>query len=296
MKKYNISKEYGIYRRIVPPFNKKVIEFSRIFLSNDLSKYKDIEIRKELLKTTYNDYINLYIFTPLNIKTDKVMLYIHGGAFVYKGYSKHYELCSKYAKEGFCKVVYVDYRLAPLYKYPTPISDCYKAYEWIIENANKLEIDVNKIIVGGDSAGGCLTIDVVNSAINSNNILPNSQMLIYPVLDKRMITNSMKEYVDTPMWNAKLNKKMWECYLGGQDYTSPMEITDLSKMPNTYIETAYYDCLRDEGIEFANRLRNSGIKVTLNETKNTMHGFDIKNCDITNEAVKSRVNFIKSVN
>lgn len=295
MMKYNISREYGIYRRIIPPFNKKIIELSRIFLSNDISKDNDIEIKKETLKTIDNNYIDLYIFIPKNINTDKVMLYIHGGAFIYKGYSKHYSLCSRYAKEGECKVIYVDYRLLPEYKYPIPIMDCYRAYEWIIENASELGIDVNKIIVGGDSAGGCLTVDVVNKAINSNNIIPNSQMLIYPLLDKRMITKSMSEYTDTPMWNARLNKKMWELYLDGADYVSPMEISDLSKMPNTYIETAEYDCLKDEGIEFANKLKDNGIKIILNETKGTMHGFDIKDCDITNEAVKCRVNFIKTV-
>ena len=294
MKKYNISKDYGIYRMLVPPFNKKIIELSRLFLSN---KFEDEEVivKKEILKVDEECFIDLTLFIPKNVKTDKVMLYIHGGAFIYSGYSKHYKLCSRYANEGECKVVYVDYRLLPEYKFPVQVNDCYKAYEWIIENAEKLEIDVNKIIVGGDSAGGCLCVDVVNKAISNNNIIPNSLMLIYPLLDKRMVTKSMLEYTDTPMWNAKLNKRMWDLYLGGSEYVSPMEIEDLSKMPKTYIETAYYDCLRDEGIEFANRLRLSKVEVILNETVDTMHGFDIKDCDITNEAVKCRVNFIKSI-
>lgn len=298
MNKYNISDEFGSYSKFSSPFNKLLFPISSLalyFNKKSLKSDNDIRVTVEKIKSYDNKEINIYIFEPINFKTDKVLLYMHGGGFAFRGYAKHYSLCRRYALEGNCKVVYVDYRLAPKHQYPIPSLDCFYAYEWIIKNANKLQIDINKIIVGGDSAGGCLAVDVTLKAIEENLVKPCYQLLIYPVLDKRMNTNSMKIYTDTPVWNAKLNKRMWKYYLGDKEYISPNEIEDLSNMPSTYIETAEYDCLHDEGIEFANKLINSGIKVTLYETKQTMHGFDFKDCPITEDAILNRIKALKSI-
>lgn len=69
-----------------------------------------------------------------------MILYIYGGGFVFKGYASHYHLCSIFADKCHCKVIYIDYRLAPKYKYPIPLNDCFSAYKWIIENADYLKI------------------------------------------------------------------------------------------------------------------------------------------------------------
>lgn len=298
MKKYNISKEFGIYRKFKPPFGKPLFSIAEFALSNDLlvsRSDENIKITKKKLKTKDNDEIKIYIYEPLKVETDKILLYIHGGGFAFKGYGKHYYMCKRYALEGNCKAVYVDYRVAPKHQYPIPVEDCYRVYKWIIENAIDLKIDINKIIVGGDSAGGCLSVDVTRCAIKDNIVKPCLQMLIYPVLDKRMITKSMQEYTDTPMWNSKLNHKMWEYYLGGKEYISPNEIQDVSNMPDTYIETAEYDCLHDEAIEFAEKLKNVGVKVEVYETKQTMHGFDIQKSEIAEAAILNRIKILKEI-
>ena len=245
-KKYNISDQYGTYSKISSPFNRILFPISSLALyttKKELKSNNDIKVSTINITSYDNKEIKLYIFEPINFKTDKVLLYIHGGGFAFKGYSKHYKLCKRYALEGKYKVVYVDYRLIPKYSYPIPSMDCYHAYKWIIDNANTLNIDINKIVVGGDSAGGCLAVDVSVKAIEENLIKPCYQLLIYPVLDKRMNTNSMKMYTDTPIWNAKLNRKMWKYYLNNKEYISPNEMSDVSKIPNTYIETAEFDCL-----------------------------------------------------
>lgn len=298
MKKYTISEEFGILKKVIPPFNKTLFRVAELVLT-ERSKYlksdDEVDIFKEQIKTDDGKFINLYVYEPKKIETDKILLYIHGGGFVYEGNSTHYKHCRRYALEGNCKVVYVDYRRAPKYCYPIPGNDCFSAYKWIIDNADKLNIDINKIIIGGDSAGGCLAVDTALRAIKEKIAVPCYQLLIYPVLDKRMITKSMQEFTDTPMWNAKLNKKMWKVYLKDQEYISPNEADNLNMVPDTYIETAEFDCLHDEGIVFADKLRKSGIKVQLNETKETMHGFDMVNCEITENAVKQRIEVLKSV-
>ena len=111
-----------------------------------------------------------------------------------------------------------------------------------------------------------------------------------------MNTESMKKYTDTPIWNSVLNKKMWDLYLKNTtDYISPGEMEDVSFMPKTYIETAEYDCLHDEAIEFAEKLKKEKIDVFINETKNTMHGFDMKNGKITKRVVSERMELIKKI-
>lgn len=190
-------------------------------------------------------------------------------------------------------MIYVDYRLAYTHPYPTPMEDCFHAYKWILQNAKMLQINPNKIMVGGDSAGGCLALDVTFKSIDKKLPIPYKLMLVYPVCDQRMITKSMQEYIDTPMWNAKLNKEMWNIYVGNRTYISPNEHTDFSIFPPTYIETAEFDCLKDEAIELSQKLIEQNISVTLNNTIGTMHGFDIISCKTTENAIQQRINFLK---
>lgn len=298
MKKYNISNEYGIYAKITPPFNRILFPISSLVLElvpKMLKSSGEVKITKKRMETIDGNSINLYIFAPVKTKTDKVLLYIHGGGFAFKGYFCHYNLCQRFAGEANCKVVYVDYRLSPKYQYPVPLNDCFDAYKWILKNAGKLKINADKIIVGGDSAGGCLAVDVALKAIQKNLARPCYQMLVYPVLDKRMATRSMKMYSDTPMWNSRLNRKMWKYYLGNSYYISPNERLNLSNMPPAYLETAEYDCLHDEGIEFAKKLMDQGIPVELYETKQTMHGYNIKNGSITEKAIQKRIQVLKDI-
>lgn len=296
--KYNISKEFSLKYRIKYPFNKivfaisnPILTLSKIFIRNT----KDVKVKKYLIKTKDNKKIPIYLYTPQKIKTDKIFLYLHGGAFIFKGNPKHFSLCERYSKEVGMKVVYVDYRTAPKYKYPIPIYDCFAAYKWIIENSKELNINKNKIIIGGESAGGCLTLDVTFKALRENISKPYFNMLIYPTVDKTMSSLSMKKYYDTPVCNSHIVKKTWEIYLNGQEYISPLEEKDLSVLPPTYIETAEFDCLHDEAIMFADRLKEANVPVEVNETKQTMHGFDNQKCKITETAIKRRINALKTL-
>jgi len=299
-KKYDISDEFGIFKLYKLPFNEVTFRASNKLLDilpkRFLKSDKDVKITKNTIKTSDKSKVNIYIFENKKKKSDKVFLYIHGGGFVYKASKNQYDLCKRIAEKEAYKVIFVDYRLAYEYKFPTSINDCFDTYKWIIENKEKLQIDENKIVIGGDSAGGCLVLDVVKKAIDENIVIPRYMFLLYPVLDKRMKTESIKKYTDTPIWNSVLNRKMWELYLSnGEKYTSPNEIKDLSKYPDAYIETAEFDCLHDEAIEFSDKLKKIGKNVILNETKHTMHGFDMKECKITEEVLRIRLQVLNSL-
>ncbi len=292
--KYPINDEFGIYKIYKIPFDERIFENADKLMSvlpRMLKGTEKVTINTETIKSYDGEEINIYIFEPKEIDTQKIFLYIHGGGFVYRGAKNHFDFCKKLAEEGLCAVVYVDYRLAYKYKYPIPVEDAFSAYEYVLKNGK-----YSKIIIGGDSAGGCLAIDVIRKAKELKLGIPDYLMLFYPVLDKRMNTESMKKYTDTPIWNAVLNKKMWELYLEGNDtYISPGEMIDVSFMPKTYIETAEYDCLHDEAIEFVGKLKEANIDVVLNETKETMHGFDMKNGKITQKIINERMEIIKEI-
>lgn len=211
----------------------------------------------------------------------------------------HKHLICEYALQTPCKVVFVDYRLAPKHAFPVGVEDCYAAYLWVLNHAKQLKIDTNKIAISGDSAGGNLATAVCLMARDRNTLNICFQMLIYPVTDATQTSESIKRYVDTPVWNSKLNQKMWEVYLKNTPdilnaYASPMQAASLKGLPDAYIEVAEFDCLHDEGIAYANALKQNQIDVELYETKQTIHGFEIAtDSEIVKTSVKRRVTALK---
>lgn len=226
------------------------------------------------------DLIPIRIYEPESIgKKCPCLVYFHGGAFVIHAATYHWKLANLYALRTPCKVVFVDYRLAPQYPFPVGLEDCYSTLQWVYHHAESLGIDRTRIAVGGDSAGGNLAAAVTQLARDRREISPCFQMLIYPAVDARMQTASMREFQDTPMWNAKLNRKMWEIYLpapvSNRGYASPMEAEFLANLPDAYIEVAELDCLRDEGINYGKALEQAGSRVAIYQSKGTIHGFEM---------------------
>ena len=300
--KYNISKEFfPLYYFSAPAVHPRIAGFFGSMLKppRKIFRDKDLDVYTEIIDGYYGGKIKVYVMSPKScVENMPCLVYYHGGGFVYGASSNHYYLCKEYALKANCKIVFVDYRLAPKYQFPIPAEDCYAAYVWTLENPENLGIDKSKIAIGGDSAGGCLTAAVALMARDRELVKPLFQMLIYPVTDRRMITESMKNFVDTPMWNGRLFVKMWEGYLGNSEhehieYASPVEAPSLENLPDTYMETAEFDCLRDEGIMYGEMMEKSGVPVTFYHTKGTMHAFDGKRSAPTTErAIEERLKYI----
>ena len=121
----------------------------------------------------------------------------------------------------------------------------------------------------------------------------------YPVTDEGQNTPSMKQFADTPLWNSKLNAKMWKMYLKGvpplqRKNASPAAASSFAGIPPTYVEVSEYDCLRDEGIAFAMALQENRIATQLYQTKGTVHGFEIaEQNEIALESVARRIKALK---
>jgi len=267
-------------------------------------KNRDCElcITKESVRSYDGADISVFIMDPYGLEeSSPCLVYYHGGGFFFEGAGYHYRLAKEYALMCECRVIFVQYRLAPKYPHPTPAEDCYAALRWTFAHAERLKISPEKIAVGGDSAGGALSAAVCRMAQDRGTELPLFQLLIYPVTDRRMHYESCQSYTDTPMWNAGLSAKMWEGYVQNENapdlvYASPMEADRFDGLPAAYVETAEFDCLHDEGIAYANALRDAGVHVALNETKGTMHGFDIvKNAPTTKAARSERIGYMRTM-
>ena len=194
-----------------------------------------------------------------------------------------------------------DYRLAPKYKYPTAPNDAFDTYCWLRTQADTLGIDKNRIAVCGDSAGGNLAAVVCLMAADNGVPAPIAQMLLYPVTDHRMMTESMKKYPDTPLCNSRDIVKYYAMYLPKGNlphlpYLSPLLADSLTGLPPAYVEVAEFDCLHDEGLAYAEALHKAGVLVQCHEVKGSMHGYDIAtDSQLVKELLARRVSFFNSL-
>ena len=178
-----------------------------------------------------------------------------------------------------CVGVSVEYRLAPESPYPGPIEDCYAGLAWVHANAGELGIDADRIGVGGASAGGGLAAALALMARDRGEVSVAFQLLIYPMLDDRQLTDS--SHWDDPIWPPSANRYGWTAYLGeakgGDDvshYAAPARATDLAGLPPTLISVGGLDGFCDEDIDYALRLRHAGVPVELHVYPGAPHGFD----------------------
>lgn len=250
---------------------------------------------------SYDGYkVPVTVLCPENsVKDAPCLIYFHGGGFVFPADETQYKNAERYAIGAGCRIVFPDYRLCPEYAYPAAHEDCFAVYKWVIDNAEMLGIDRNRVAVGGDSAGGNLAAGVLLMARDRGVELPCFQMLIYPVTDRRMNTESAKTITDAPVWDSRHSEILWQWYTpelkqGEFCYASPNEAESLNGMPDTYIEVADFDSLRDEGIEYAKRLSAAGVNVQFCFNKGTVHGFEYAgDTPIVMESIKRRCEVLK---
>lgn len=287
--KYNIDSQLKKFC-IKIPFKSPLISISHapMMLMLKFVKMKGVNVKKA---SAYGCPVD--IVEPDGIDENApCLVFCHGGGFGFKAAPHHKSLALKLAKEVGCRVICPDYRLLPDHVYPKAREDVIKAYRYACEHFPKSDLAVM-----GDSAGGTLTTYILYDAEKAGLKAPKLQMLLYPVIDAECVTNSMKIYTDTPLWNAVNNREMWKLYLNGANINeaSPMQMELPKNIPDTYIETAEFDCLHDEGIAYAARLTEAGANVEVYQTLGTPHGYDIAGgSKIMKMCMERRVNALKT--
>lgn len=299
--KYNIHEDYRIKFTFSSSTGLIRIAAGLSALANRfMPRPEGIISRKTKIKSLDGTPFELEIFTPEGIdRPAPCVIYFHGGGFVLGCNPLQERLLFGITKEVPFILISVDYRLALDHPFPAGVEDCYAAVLWTAKNAAKQGIDPERIAVVGDSAGGALAAAVTQMARDQKGPKICYQMLLYPVTDCSMSTHSANEYVDTPIWNAIANRKMWQVYLRNTEepispYASPMQAETLRNLPPAYVETAEFDPLHDEGVNYATRLQSDGVDVILNNTRGTVHGYDLlKENDILKESLTHRAQAMK---
>lgn len=245
-------------------------------------------VKKELRVTARDgEVIGGYMLEPEGSEGERMtaMLYCHGGAFFMPILPSSLELAAHYASTLHCRVFMPEYRLTPKYPYPTPVNDCYDTLKYV----SGLDIvDTRRVIIYGESAGGCLAAETLHMCRDEGLLEPIAAMLIYPVADNGQDYPSLVNY-EHATWSREANLNMWELYLKGVDlnaapYAVPMQQEDYSDYPPVYLEPAEMDTLCDQDIALADRMRKAGVEVSGEVIPGAYHGFD---GDLESELVKS---------
>ena len=206
-----------------------------------------------------------------------LLVFFHGGGWVIGDLDSHDNICRSLTNRSGQAVLSVDYRLAPEDPFPAGLGDCIQATRWAHANAAELGVDPDRLAVGGDSAGA-------NFAAVIAHVAPAPiafQLLVYPVTDCRMNTDSYKQNAEGYFLTKSSMQWFVDHYLAGDGGSvgdprvSPLLVSDevLAQSPPALVITAGFDPLRDEGVAYANRMAALGVKVSHVEFTGQFHGF-----------------------
>ena len=220
--------------------------------------------------------IRARVLTPQGT-AQSVMVYYHGGGWVV-GNIDDYDLVGRHLAEK-CNaiVVMVDYRKSPEHKYPVPMQDCYAALNWVEANRKKIGADKLPLIVAGDSAGGNLSAVMAQKTVAENGPKIDLQVLVYPVTDGRMQSESFTAEDKQLFLNAELMTHFWEQYCDPAQRenadASPLLTDDVSTVAPAIVLTAEFDILVDEGKAYADKLAAADKLVAYKCFAQQMHTF-----------------------
>lgn len=223
------------------------------------------------------------VYLPREKETDglPVMLFFHGGGWVTESIDNYERICARMAVATNHIVVSVGYRLAPEYKFPVGLEDCYAVAKELY-TGKIAGIDPEQITVIGDSAGGNLAAALSLLARDRGEFLPKRQILIYPALygdysdaspypsvrengsDYLLTSGKMRDYIELYASSEKDKKN---------PYFAPLLAEDYKNQPKTLILTAEFDPLRDEGEDYGRKLSEAGNEVEIHQISDALHGY-----------------------
>lgn len=207
------------------------------------------------------------------------MIYYHGGGFMMPLQGMMLRNAAYYAEHTGLSVFLPEYRYVPKVPCRTVMEDCFFLVKQMKEQEEKYQIDMEKLIIYGDSAGAALAAGVTHQMRNHKMPPAAGQMLIYPATDCHYGRYASMETYRYAVWPRKSNIYMWKLYLKGADpdtikLAAPLNMENFTGLPLAYIEPQEMDVLCDEGIAYAKKLKEKGSLFELNIIEGSYHGFD----------------------
>jgi acetyl esterase len=235
------------------------------------------EVRDETISGLGGE-IPLRIYGPDSVgESLPILVYAHGGGFVFCDLDSHDELCRSIANRIPALVVSVAYRLAPEDRWPAAADDFYAATQWAAHNASSLGGDPGRVVVGGDSAGGNLAAVAALMARDRGGPALAAQFLLYPVLAADFDTESYRLF-GRGYYNPKPAMQWyWDQYVPSvtdraHPYAIPLN-ADPHGLPPAVVVIAGHDPLRDEALAYTAALEAAGVPVVRAQFDGAIHGF-----------------------
>lgn len=298
-------------RSLVPPVNDETLELMRKLTVAEVPGREPVDLTaggavrvRELTITTVDADLALTVLSPAEGPGPwPLIYYLHGGGMVAGGRHLGLDDLLPYAAAGGAVVASLEYRRAPEYPDPTPVTDCYNGLHWCADNAESLQIDPAHIIVTGTSAGGGLAAGITLMARDKGFPKVSHQVLVCPMLDDRFETPSSRMLDDDGTWDRNGNLYGWTALLGARRgtadvsyYAAPARAKDLSGLPRTFIDVGSAEGFRDEAIQYAMKLSEAGVNVDLHMWGGGFHGFEnIAQAAVSQVAAATRAEFLRRV-
>eukprot|EP00276_Gloeochaete_wittrockiana_P007530 CAMPEP_0184643988 /NCGR_PEP_ID=MMETSP0308-20130426/785_1 /TAXON_ID=38269 /ORGANISM="Gloeochaete witrockiana, Strain SAG 46.84" /LENGTH=300 /DNA_ID=CAMNT_0027072273 /DNA_START=319 /DNA_END=1221 /DNA_ORIENTATION=+ len=250
------------------------------------------KVEEHMIPTSDGKEIRAWVYSPfdggntsrqhrsLKAASLPAFVFVHGGGWV-KGTLKIADPTMRFlANKVHCKVVSIEYRLAPEHKFPRPLLDAYEAVKWVLRHGRSFGIDTTRVAIGGESAGGNIAASAALLLRDQDPSLPRlrHQLLVYPVTNYDFTTQSYEWYQQGYGLTNDDMQWYWEMYLPsprqGSDWrASPLKATSFTGLPPATIVLAECDVLHDDGALYADAIRSAGGRVLLLDYPGMVHGF-----------------------
>lgn len=222
--------------------------------------------------------IPVRFFKPSMHALHPIIIYGHGGGFVYGSLDSHDALCRRLALRTNCSVLAVDYSLAPQYKFPAAINDFHSVYNWVFSNKKDFNVLNNSIIFAGDSSGANIATATTCRLIKEGAFLPLSLILITPVLDLSFSSKSDNDLDTSYLLTKEILQSYRDQYTKSYDnlshwMLSPIFFDELEHFPSTLVITAGCDFLCNEAKLFTDKIKAKGGKTKYVSFPGILHGF-----------------------
>ncbi|EIT84230.1 esterase/lipase [Fictibacillus macauensis ZFHKF-1] len=265
-----------------PPLEQLTVQESRHFYDLARTFYTPLSIDgitvlEETLQSPLGHTLPIRVYRPQGDGPFPVLLYFHGGGWVFGDLDSAENVCQFMAQEANAIVVSATYRQAPEHKYPAAFLDSIAAVSWTFENSARFQGDPTKITIGGESSGGNLAASAALYYQNHGTYRLHSQLLITPVTHYHFETSSYQANYRYNLTSEKM-KWFWQHYLedekdGQTVFASPLLATSVDHLPATLLVTVEGDPLRDEGIAYGKKLEAAGVAVTHLHYAHLVHSF-----------------------
>lgn len=223
----------------------------------------------------------LYVPMAAGLEPGPGIVFFHGGGFVLGDLDSHHMLCVRLADAARCRVLAVEYRLAPENKFPAAHDDAWAAWTHLHSEATAYGLDPDKLAISGDSAGGNLSAFISQESIRTATTPPIFQLLLYPLVQfvdirsKKMPVQESGFFISHNLFDFFRDSYVEDEADRMDVRVSPLFAPDdtFKDLPPAHIVLCGWDPLRDEGNAYASKMAGLGVAVTIKEHPSMMHGF-----------------------